>query len=117
MPELYDEQAELDAVYCDRCGTHHSDPGSCDNDEEVEDTAVEVHKPIQLDTLEEIGPDAYEVKFALLECRTCRERGPIARADNHTAEGGMFDVDHAKATGHRNYYLFTITRNTAQVYL
>lgn len=26
--EMYDEQAELDAVYCDVCGTHHTDPGS-----------------------------------------------------------------------------------------
>lgn len=29
MTELYDEQAELDAAWCDRCGVHHG--GECDD--------------------------------------------------------------------------------------
>jgi hypothetical protein len=27
--DLYDEQAELDAAWCDRCGVHHS--GDCED--------------------------------------------------------------------------------------
>jgi hypothetical protein len=38
MPEPYNEQAELDAVYCDICGHHHSpDCASSQGDDSDDD--------------------------------------------------------------------------------
>lgn len=34
--ELYNEEAELNAVFCDLCGTHHSLSISCENNKEEE---------------------------------------------------------------------------------
>jgi hypothetical protein len=35
MSELYDEQSEMDAVWCDKCMSHHA--GFCPDDDELDE--------------------------------------------------------------------------------
>lgn len=63
----------------------------------------------------DIGPDEYEVRFVMHECRGCGERSEWYRADTDSAHSG-WDGDHAReGKGHRKFYLYSFTRNTAQI--
>lgn len=62
-----------------------------------------------------ISPDEAQVKFVSFQCRTCDEHGPWVNATDHANAGGVWDANHAAATGHDRFYLWSMTRNTARV--
>ncbi|WP_280185414.1 MULTISPECIES: hypothetical protein [Nocardia] len=62
-----------------------------------------------------IGPDE-NVTFVFLQCRTCGEKGPTVRADDHGYPDGPWDYNHGRTTGHKAFYLFTLSRQTARLF-
>ena len=65
---------------------------------------------------EDLGPEE-NATFVFLQCRTCGESGPTERA--HRDRGlpeGPWDYNHGQATGHKSFYLFTLTRQNARLF-
>ena len=65
---------------------------------------------------ESIDPNAMIVTFGYFECRTCGQRSEVAPANERGTVVTAWDADHKVATGHRRFYLFTVTRQTSQVW-
>jgi len=62
-----------------------------------------------------IDPSAPYVEFARHECRARGEVSGMFDARGPEVPAACWDAQHATATGHRRYYLWTITRQTSQV--
>jgi hypothetical protein len=67
-------------------------------------------------SLPTIGPNEPHATIAMLECRTCGQHSAWVRTDSDGADN-TWDAGHARATGHRGYYVWTLTRSTARVFL
>lgn len=68
-------------------------------------------------SLPDIDPNEREVAFVALECRTCGEHGPWVRHENRTEDpGAAWDVSHANEAGHTKFYMWTVKRNTAEMW-
>ncbi|UQA91657.1 DUF7848 domain-containing protein [Streptomyces halobius] len=63
--------------------------------------------------LPDIGSNEPVVTFVMLECRTCGEHSGWVRSDDQMAPA--WDGGHFTSTGHTRFYLWSVTRNTAQV--
>ncbi len=62
-----------------------------------------------------IDPNAVHVEFARHECRTCGEVSDTFDTRGPEVPAASWDAQHATVTGHRRFYLWTITRQTSQV--
>lgn len=65
---------------------------------------------------EDIDPDQPVVSIVSFECRTCGDRSPWVDGESDDAVGHAWDGDHADEKGHRRFYMWTVQRNTAQVF-
>lgn len=61
-----------------------------------------------------IDPNAIHVELRMMQCRACGEFGPAVDLADKANPGHLWDPDHATATGHHDFYAWTLTRNTAQ---
>lgn len=66
----------------------------------------------------DIGPDEPSVSFRMMSCRGCPQLAPWVR-DDHAENSELYDWQHAhaQATGHRQYYVWTMSRNTAKTFM
>ncbi|GAA1918916.1 hypothetical protein [Streptantibioticus ferralitis] len=63
----------------------------------------------------DIGPNEPVVAFGKLQCRSCLSQSDWFRTDDNTPHS-PWDAKHTEHTGHSRYYLWTVTRQTAQVF-
>jgi hypothetical protein len=64
-------------------------------------------------------PHGY-VEFVMSKCKECNEFGPwtqTVRVGDRITEYNSWDVEHNKATKHREFYHLTLTRSDAQIFL
>ncbi|MFI9558853.1 DUF7848 domain-containing protein [Nonomuraea endophytica] len=71
---------------------------------------------LDLADLPAIAPDEPVVTFARMQCRTCTDTGPWARADDDQGDEYAWQVEHHRATGHASYYKWSLSRQTARVF-
>jgi hypothetical protein len=75
------------------------------------------YAPAVLPAAINVNPNERIVTFAMFECRVCGERSTWERTDTDGSHH-MWDTEHCDATErkHGKFYMFTLTRNTAQVF-
>lgn len=65
---------------------------------------------------EGVDPNAPYVSFVKFECRTCSDQSDWMSGDSRDVEEHAWDGEHEAITGHAKFYVWTISRNTAQVW-
>lgn len=63
-----------------------------------------------------VDPNARHVEFYTVQCRECGVFGPVANKLDKNDPAHRWDGDHNAATGHRKIYMWTLTRNTGEVF-
>ncbi|KUJ70818.1 hypothetical protein ACZ90_00420 [Streptomyces albus subsp. albus] len=63
---------------------------------------------------DDIDPNERIVTFYKAECRTCGHTGPAVRDDDRKVTAS-WDSEHFDATGHNKFYLWSVTRQTAEI--
>ena len=65
---------------------------------------------------EMISPNDPTVAFRMSSCQKCPEHSEWIR-DDHQERGELYvwNDDHRKATGHRDFFMWTLARNTARI--
>lgn len=66
----------------------------------------------------DVDPDAPVVTLVYAQCREDGETSPWQAEDHTTRATGHYEwmSDHRQATGHRQFYTWTLTRSTARSY-
>lgn len=65
--------------------------------------------------LPEIPESDPHVEFYAMQCRTCDVMGPWLSVTDGDSTAHLWDTDHAQGTGHKRFYRWSVTRNTASV--
>lgn len=65
---------------------------------------------------EDISPNAHEVVAGYFECRTCGDKSETVLGNEKGSLPTVWDADHKSATGHKKFYMWTLRRNTSQVF-
>lgn len=60
-----------------------------------------------------IEPLAKHVEFRAMQCMNCGEMGPPVDTSDKDNTDHLWDPEHARTTGHHDFYAWTLTRNIA----
>lgn len=65
---------------------------------------------------DQVSPDAPEVAYGYFECRSCGAVSDWVKANDRGNLPTSWDADHKRIWRHKKFYMWTIQRNTSQVF-